>query len=67
LSEVLRVKSEESMIEGKVKKKEYLMFLVEERETEATARMNGLNILPKSIEEIRAAFEQEHGSIFMNI
>ena len=55
------------MIEGKVKKKEYLMFLVEERETEATARMNGLNILPKSIEEIRAAFEREHGSIFMNI
>ena len=52
---------------GKVKRKEYLMFLVAIREDESLAEQTGLKVTPKSNAEIRAEFEKEHGSIYMNI
>jgi hypothetical protein len=51
---------------GRVKRREYLMFLVAIREEEHQAQMLGLTIKPKSIEEVRQEFEKEHGSIYMD-
>ena len=51
---------------GRVKRREYLMFLVAIREEEHQAQMLGLKIKPKSIEEVRQEFEKEHGSIYMD-
>lgn len=53
--------------DGQVKRKEYLMFLVSVREAERRAEKQGQAVPEKSIEEIRALFEQEHGSIYINI
>ena len=50
---------------GRVKRKEYLMFLVATREEEHQARMLGLKIKAKSIEAVRREFELEHGSIYV--
>ena len=50
---------------GRVKRKEYLMFLVAIREEEHQARMLGLKIKAKSIEAVRQEFELEHGSIYI--
>jgi hypothetical protein len=52
---------------GRVKRIEYLKYLVAERELESLAEQNGLTIEPKSIEQIRAEFEKEYGSIYINI
>lgn len=52
--------------QGRVKRKEYLMYLVAEREDESLAEQTGLKVRPKSIAEIRAEFEREHGSIYMD-
>ena len=43
------------------------MFLLEVREAEWRAEEQGQAVQEKSIEEIRALFEQEHGSIYFNI
>lgn len=52
---------------GKIKRREYLMYLASAREIESTAIQNGLAIKPKTIAEIRSEFEQEHGcSIYIN-
>lgn len=53
--------------QGAVKRREYLMSLVAEREDERLAEQLGLKIRPKSIAQIRAEFEREHGSIYMEI
>lgn len=53
--------------QGSVKRREYLMSLVAEREDERLAEQLGLKIRPKSIAQIRAEFEREHGSIYMEI
>lgn len=55
------------MIEGKVKKKAYLNYLISVREDEKLARDLGIRIASKSIGEIRANYEKEHGSIYINI
>ena len=52
---------------GKIKRRRYLAYLASIREEEALARQLGAGFLPKSIEAIRREFEQEHGSIFINI
>ena len=53
--------------QGSVKRREYLMSLVAEREDERLAEQLGLKTRPKSIAQIRAEFEREHGSIYMEI
>ena len=50
---------------GRVKRKEYLMFLVAIREEEHQARMLGLKIKAKSIEAVRREFEENYGSIYV--
>ena len=52
--------------QGKVKRKEYLMYLVAVREEELQAEQRGLKIKPKSIAEIRAEFERKNGSIYLD-
>lgn len=53
--------------QGRVKRKEYLMYLVAVREEESSAAQMGLKTKAKSIEQIRAEFEAQHGSIYMDI
>lgn len=53
--------------QGQVKRKEYLMYLVTECENRKLAIQLGLRIEAKSNEEMRAKFEQEQGSIYINI
>ena len=50
---------------GRVKRKEYLEYLVATREEEHQAEMLGLKIEAKSIETVRREFELEHGSIYV--
>ena len=52
---------------GKIKRREYLKYLTQVRGEEDLAKQNGLTIMPKSVDAIRSEFEQEHGSIFINI
>ena len=52
---------------GKVKRIEYLRYLMAEREIESVAEQNGLTIEAKNIEQIRVEFEKEYGSIYINI
>ena len=52
---------------GRVKRREYLMFLMSVREAEWLAEEQGQQVEVKTIEEIRQLFEQEHGTIYMNI
>ena len=52
---------------GKIKHRKYLAYLASIREEEELARQLGAGFPAKSIEAIRSEFEQEHGSIFINI
>lgn len=52
---------------GRVKRREYLQYLVGIREEERQAEMLGLKIKAKSIEAVRQEFELEHGSIYMDL
>ena len=52
--------------QGRVKRHEYLMFVLKVREAEITAEEQGQQVEVKTIEEIREVFEQEHGSIYIN-
>ena len=52
---------------GRVKRVEYLLYLASLREDEGLAEQAGMNVVHKSIEEIRAAFEQQFGTIYENI
>ena len=54
-------------MEGKVKKKQYLDYLVKVRHDEQLARNWGLHVSWKSIGEIRKEFEEQYGSIYINI
>ena len=49
---------------GGVKRKAYFNYLQEVRDREATARSLGLRITAKTLEEVRAEFEIENGSVF---
>ena len=53
--------------EGKVKKREYQLFLLEVRQREAAAAKQGNRVTRLSIGEIRQQFEEEHGTIYMNL
>ncbi len=53
--------------QGCVKRREYLMLLAAERETETLAEQAGRPVKPKSIAHIRALFEREHGSIYVDL
>ena len=55
------------MNEGRVKRREYLMFLAEIRKEEKSRHAAGCRIEPKTIEEIRAAFEEKFGSIYLEL
>ena len=55
------------MCQGKVKRREYLMYLAEIRKEEKSRHAAGCRIEPKTVEEIRAEYEAKHGSIYMNI
>ena len=43
------------------------MYLVAVREDESQSEQMGLKIKAKSIAQVRAEFEREHGSIYVNI
>ena len=51
---------------GRIKRREYLMFALAIRLEEQEAEEKGQEVVPKTIEEIRAAYEKEHGSIFLD-
>lgn len=51
---------------GRIKRREYLMYVLAIRYEEQLAEEKGQEIVPRSVEEIRDAFEQEHGSVFLN-
>ena len=53
--------------QGGVKRKAYFNYLQEVRDGEATARSLGLRIAAKSLEEVRAEFEKEHESVFVEM
>ena len=52
---------------GKVKRKKYLKYLLNERFDEQLARDRGIRLASKSVDDIRAEFESEFGSIYINI
>ena len=52
---------------GKVKRKEYLRYVLAVREEEALASQRGLNPLHKTIDQIRKEFEKNHGSIYLEL
>ncbi len=52
-------------VSGRIKRREYLMYLVAVRDREYRARQMNLNVRKKRLREIRAEFEAEHGSIYM--
>ena len=51
--------------DGRVKRKEYLVFLMSVREAEWLTEKQGQKVQEKEVEEIRAEFEQTNGSIFL--
>ncbi|MCR4816647.1 MAG: hypothetical protein K5842_05640 [Bacteroidales bacterium] len=53
--------------EGRVKKREYLMYLLEVREREYLAEKQGNRVTPLTISEIRQLFEKEQGSIYLSL
>ena len=52
---------------GKVKKKEYLKFVLEVREDESLADQLGIKFQHKTLEQIRQDFEAKNGSIFLSL
>ena len=52
---------------GQVKCKQYLDYLMNARCAEFNLRDQGVRVVHKSIEEIRAEFESKFGSIYINI
>ena len=51
---------------GRIKRKEYLLFVLEVREEEYLARQRGLRIKQRSTWELRQEFEREHGSVWLD-
>jgi hypothetical protein len=51
---------------GRIKRREYLMYVLAIRLEEQLAEEKQQLVAPKSVEEIRAEFEREHGSIYMD-
>ena len=55
------------LAKGRVKCREYQLYLLMVREAEMLASEQGLQTKEKSNEEIRAEFESQFGSIYINI
>ena len=53
--------------DGRGKCREYLMYVLEMREAEIKAEEQGNRVTRLSIGEIRQQFEEEHGTIYMNL
>ena len=53
-------------VPGRIKRREYLMYLVAVRDREHRAREMNLHVRKKRLREIRAEFEAQHGSIYMD-
>lgn len=51
---------------GKVKKLDYLLFVLSVREEEYLAKHQGLKIKQRSTWELRQEYEREHGEIYEN-
>ena len=51
---------------GRIKRKEYLLFVLDIREAEFLARQRGLRIRQRSTWELRQEFEREHGSVWLD-
>jgi hypothetical protein len=49
---------------GRVKCKEYLMYVMAVREDEALAIENGEEVIPKTIKQLRTEFLNNHGNIY---
>ena len=49
---------------GRVKRREYLKYLVAVRLKEQRAMLQGKEVTEMSIEEVRASFKEKQGSIF---
>ena len=52
---------------GRVKRKQYLDYLVDTRSAEFNLKDHGVRVVHKSIKEIRAEYESKFGSIYINI
>lgn len=52
---------------GRVVKRSYQLYLLEVRDEERMAIQMGYHIEPKTIEQVRAEYEEEHGSRFLDI
>ena len=52
---------------GKVKRKEYLKYVLEVRDEESLANQLGISKPQKTIDQIRQEFEKNNGSIFVEI
>lgn len=57
----------QNLPKGQVKCKQYLDYLADTRCAEFELRDQGVTVVHKSIEEIRAKYESEFGSIYINI
>ena len=53
--------------DGRIKRRDYLAYLASIRQDEEAARLLGMAIPARTVETIRTEFEQEHGSIYINI
>ena len=51
---------------GRVQSRQYQLYLLKVRSDERMARLRGLSDEEKPIEQIRAEFEAEHGSIYLD-
>ena len=52
---------------GRVVKRSYQLYLLETRSGERMAMLRGYRIVPKTLEQIRAEYEEKYGSRFENI
>ena len=54
------------MTHGRIKRKEYLLYLADLREEEQLKEQLGIEVTPLTIAQVRAAFEKKNGSIYIN-
>ena len=52
---------------GKVKRKDYLRYVLQVRADESLADQMGIHAPHKSIDQIRSEFEKNHGSIYFEL
>ena len=62
---MIRLRAEKA-VPGRIKRHEYLMYLVAVRDQEHRAREMNLHVRKKKLRQIRAEFEAQYGSIYMD-